>query len=72
VEQFYINITLIRRIHVPNTKDPFKEDDVLSIEKMKRRALHLRLLIDSSKSRKKREKAIKEYVSLIGHISRNN
>lgn len=41
----------------------------LNIEMMKRRAFYLRLLIDSSKSKKKKEKAIKEYVSLIDRIS---
>jgi hypothetical protein len=44
----------------------------LSIKKMKRRALHLRLLIDRSKNKKVRSEAIKEYVSLIQRISRNN
>jgi len=63
------NITLIRRIRVPTTKRPFKEGYVLSIEKMKRRALHLRLLIDKSKSKKKKEEAIREYVSLIQRIT---
>jgi hypothetical protein len=46
--------------------------DVLSIEKMKRRAFHSRLLIDSSKNKKKGEKAVMEYVTPIQRISRNN
>ena len=50
----------------------FPEGDVLSIEKMKRRAFHLRLLIDRSKNKKVRKEAIKEYVSLIKRISGNN
>jgi len=50
----------------------FPEGDVLSIEKMKRRAFHLRLLIDRSKNKKVRKEAIKEYVSLIQRISLNN
>ncbi|MGQ9460648.1 MAG: hypothetical protein ACUVRA_05410 [Candidatus Bathyarchaeaceae archaeon] len=41
-----------------STKRPFMEGDVLSIEKMKRHAFHLRLLIDSCKSEKVKEKAI--------------
>jgi len=53
-------------------KRPFREGGVLSIEKMKRRAFHLRLLIDSSKNKEEKEKAIREYVSLIERISWNN
>ncbi|MCZ2808962.1 MAG: hypothetical protein O2V44_06380 [Candidatus Bathyarchaeota archaeon] len=44
----------------------------MSIEKMKRRALYLRLLIDRSKNKKEMREAIKEYVDLIQRMSWNN
>jgi hypothetical protein len=39
---------------------------------MKRRAFHLRFLIDKVKSKKARQKVIQEYVTLIAQISQNN
>jgi len=47
----------------------FPESDVLSIEKMKRRAFHLRMLIDKSKNKKVRKEAVKEYVRLLQQIT---
>jgi hypothetical protein len=44
----------------------------LSREKMKRRAFRLRFLIDNIKNKKARQEVIKEYVSLISQMSRNN
>ena len=44
----------------------------LSKDKMKRRAFHLRSLIDNIKSKKARQEVIKEYVNLISQMSRNN
>jgi len=44
----------------------------LSMEKMKRRAFRLRFLIDNIKNKKAKQEVIKEYVSLITQMSRNN
>jgi hypothetical protein len=44
----------------------------LSRDKMKRRAFHLRSLIDNVKNKKARQEVIKEYVSLISQMSYNN
>jgi len=44
----------------------------LSREKMKRRAFRLRFLIDNIKNKKAKQEVIKEYVSLISQMSRNN
>jgi hypothetical protein len=44
----------------------------LSIKKLKCRALHLRLLIDSAEDSYEKERAIKEYVRLIHLIHGNN
>jgi len=44
----------------------------LSREKMKRRAFRLRFLIDNIKNKKAKQEVIKEYVSLIAQMSRNN
>jgi len=53
-------------------KRPFQKVMFLTIEKMKRRAFHLRLLINRSKNKNVRRAAIKEYVSLIQRINLNN
>lgn len=44
----------------------------LSRDKMKRRAFHLRSLIDNVKNKQAKQEVIQEYVSLISKISRNN
>jgi hypothetical protein len=44
----------------------------VSRDKMKRRAFHLRSLIDNVKNKKARQEVIKEYVSLISQMSYNN
>jgi len=44
----------------------------LSREKMKRRAFRLRALIGNIKNKKAKQEVIKEYVSLITQMSRNN
>jgi hypothetical protein len=44
----------------------------LSRDKMKRRAFRLRFLIDKIKNKKAKQEVIKEYVSLISQMSRNN
>jgi len=44
----------------------------LSRDKTKRRAFHLRFLIDSVKNKKAKQDVIEEYVSLISQMSRNN
>jgi hypothetical protein len=44
----------------------------LSRDKMKRRALRLRFLIDNIKNKEAKKEVIDEYVSLIAQISRNN
>jgi len=41
----------------------------LSRDKMKRRAFHLRSLIDHVKNKKVKKEVIKEYVSIISQIS---
>ncbi|PVX27258.1 MAG: hypothetical protein CW716_03240 [Candidatus Bathyarchaeum sp.] len=41
-------------------------------DKMKRRAFHLRALIDSVKNKEAKREVIQEYVSLISKMSRNN
>ena len=44
----------------------------LSRDKMKRRAFHLRSLIDNVKNKQAKQEVIQEYVSLISKMSRNN
>jgi len=44
----------------------------LSRDKMKRRAFHLRSLIDNVKNKQAKQEVIQEYVSLISQMSRHN
>ncbi|MGW8288828.1 MAG: hypothetical protein ACWGNP_01020 [Candidatus Bathyarchaeia archaeon] len=44
----------------------------MSRDKMKRRAFHLRSLIDNVKNKQAKQEVIQEYVSLISKMSRNN
>jgi hypothetical protein len=54
-------------------KGPLAEGECfLRIEKLKSRAFHLRLLIDSIDNSEVKEQAIKEYVRLIQQINGNN
>jgi len=43
----------------------------LNVEKLKRRAFHLRLRIDSSKNEQRKQLLIKDYVKIIWQISNN-
>ena len=51
-----------------------KENKAIDVtrDKMKRRAFHLRSLIDSVKNKEAKKEVIQEYVSLISKMSRNN
>ena len=65
-------ITFIRNISSCYEKDLYSKLIILNNKKLKHRAFHLRLLIDSIENSEVKEQAIKEYVRLIQQINGNN
>jgi hypothetical protein len=63
------NITLIKEVCIP-PKNPIAKEVIifLNIEKLKRRAFHLRQRIDAIENRQQKQQLIEDYVRIIWQI----